>query len=115
MERIKGICMFGQRMLGKEEVMKLLARRSDKDRVIAYSDNCPGQTKNWVIMALWLMLVRTTKFKTIEHKFLISGHTHLPSDRDFASIENRQRKYAQQVFSPDEWKLLMRDCIISLK
>ena len=51
-------------------------------------------------MALWLELV---KFKSITHNFLINGHTHLPSDRDFVLIEKRHRKYAPQIYSPGEW------------
>jgi hypothetical protein len=38
---------------------------------------------------------------------LISGHTCLLPDRDFASTEKRQRKYAHQVFSPQEWKQII--------
>ena len=54
-------------------------------------------------MALWLQLVKEKKFKSITHNFLISGHTHLPSDRDFALIEKCHRKYAPQIYSPGEW------------
>ena len=43
------------------------------------------------------------KFKSITYNFLISGHTHLPSDRDFALIEKRLRKYAPQIYSSGEW------------
>jgi hypothetical protein len=39
----------------------------------------------------------------------MSGHTHLPSDRDFALIEKRQRKYAPIVYSPEEWHKIIRE------
>lgn len=45
---------------------------------------------------------RQKKFKIIEHRFLVPGHTHLPSDRDFAAIETH-KKYLKQVYSPDQW------------
>lgn len=53
-------------------------------------------------MALWLQFVREKRFETITHYFLISGHTHLPSDRDFALIEKAQKKH-QQIYDHHEW------------
>lgn len=29
---------------------------------------------------------------TIDHKFMVSGHSFLPNDRDFGIIENLQKK-----------------------
>lgn len=92
---------------GSDEVasilLKFLSTKTDIDDLIIFTDNCPGQNKNWLLIALWLQLINENKFKTITHHFLVSGHTHLPSDRDFALIEKRHRKYAPQVFSPTEW------------
>lgn len=68
--------------------------------LIVFTDNCGGQNKNWTIMALWLHLVRTKVYKSIEHRFLVAGHTHLPCDRDFAAIE-KHKKYLGQVYSPE--------------
>lgn len=92
---------------GSDEVasilLKFLLSTTEIDDLIIFTDNCPGQNKNWLLMSLWLQLVKENKFKTITHYFLVSGHTHLPSDRDFALIEKCHRKYAPQVFSPNEW------------
>lgn len=68
--------------------------------LIVFTDNCGGQNKDWTIMALWLHLVRTKVYKSIEHRFLVAGHTHLPCDRDFAAIE-KHKKYLGQVYSPE--------------
>ena len=79
---------------GSDEIgsvlLKILETQIGKDRLIVYSDNCPGQNKNCVTMALWLHLVGTRRFTSIEHNFLITGHTLLPSDQHFASVEKRQ-------------------------
>lgn len=72
------------------------------NNLIVFTDNCGGQNKNWTLMALWLYLVRTNVYKSIEHRFLVSGHTHLPSDRDFAAIEKHKR-YVSQVYTPEGW------------
>lgn len=53
-------------------------------------------------MSLWLQMVREKKFKSIEHRFLVSGHTFLPSDRDFALIE-KAKKYHQNIYDPNGW------------
>ncbi|CAH2009500.1 unnamed protein product [Acanthoscelides obtectus] len=81
---------------GSEEIASILLKylqgiSSTKEHLVVFTDNCGGQNKNWVIMSLWLQLVREGFFKSIEHRFLIPGHTHLPSDRDFAIIEKHKR------------------------
>ena len=37
---------------------------------------------------------------------MMSGHSYLPNDRDFASIENAKRK-KQTIYSPEEWFTLV--------
>lgn len=37
----------------------------------------------------------------VDQKFMQSGHSYLPNDCDFASIENFSRSL--QIFSPDDW------------
>ncbi|XP_072399582.1 uncharacterized protein [Diabrotica undecimpunctata] len=72
-------------------------------KLVVYSDNCAGQNKNWTIVCLWQQLVKESVFDTIEHRFLVVGHTHLPSDRDLAIIEKHKRRYLNQVYTPDDW------------
>ncbi|KAF2883779.1 hypothetical protein ILUMI_22365 [Ignelater luminosus] len=60
------------------------------------------QSKKYVLMALWLPLVRDNVYKSIEHRFLVLGHTHLPSERDFATIE-KHKKYMEQIYTPEQW------------
>lgn len=93
---------------GSEEIASCLLNyltsrlTTGEEDLILYTDNCGGQNKNWLLMLLWLQLVREKKYKTIEHRFLVSGHTYLPSDRDFAVIE-RHKKYLRQVYCPQQW------------
>ena len=39
---------------------------------------------------------------------MVSGHSYLPNDRDFGSIETAKRQ-AGQVYVPEEWYQLVRD------
>lgn len=93
---------------GSEEIASCLLNyltsrpTTGEEELIVYTDNCGGQNKNWFLMLLWLQLVREKKYKSIEHRFLVSGHTYLPSDRDFAVIE-KYKKYLRQVYCPEQW------------
>ena len=78
--------------------------------IIVFSDVCGGQNRNINIACLWLYIVASSSFSytLIDHKFMISGHSYLPNDRDFASIETENRK-TQHVFVPDDWCTLIRN------
>lgn len=98
---------------GADEVasvlLKFLNNITDVDHLVIFTDNCPGQNKNWLLMGVWLQLIKEKKFKSITHHFLVSGHTHLPSDRDFALIEKRHRKYAPIIYSPEGWYEVIKE------
>ena len=40
---------------------------------------------------------------------MVSGHSYLPNDRDFSSIESSKRR-TQVVYVPDEWYTLVENC-----
>ncbi|CAH1108437.1 unnamed protein product [Psylliodes chrysocephalus] len=82
---------------GSDEICSMLLKhfknhQPTSEELFVYSDNCGGQNKNWLVMAFWLNLVRSKVYKKIEHRFTTAGHTHLPSDRDFATIEKYKKK-----------------------
>lgn len=56
-----------------------------------WSDNCIGQNKNKIILMLLIYLVSQGIYEKVQHKFLLSGHSYLTCDRDFALIEKRKR------------------------
>ncbi|KAE9536991.1 hypothetical protein AGLY_006798 [Aphis glycines] len=62
-----------------------------KRKLTIWSDNCVGQNKNKMLLFLWIYLTLTDKFDEINHKYLVSGHSFLSCDRDFAQIEKRKR------------------------
>ena len=72
--------------------------------LVCYSDSCGGQNRNIYILCLWLHIVNDPQnsYETIDHKFMISGHSFLPNDRDFGVIESAKRRH-QQIYVPDEW------------
>ena len=61
--------------------------------LIAYSDSCGGQNRNINMVCFWMYIVASSEFPftVIDHKFMLSGHSHLPNNRDFGGIEAARR------------------------
>ena len=70
--------------------------------LIAWSDSCCGQNKNFLFLCFWQYLLAKKKFDCIEHKFPEPGHSYLDSDRDFGHIELAVKR-RQNVYSIDEY------------
>lgn len=64
---------------------------TDKKHLVIWCDNCGGQNKNRILLFTLIFLVSIGIFHTVEQKFLVSGHSFMPCDRDFALIEKRKR------------------------
>jgi len=74
------------------------------DHVIYYSDNCPGQNKNSFLAYMFLTYLQSSPtIKTIDHKFLISGHTHMECDSAHAQIEKEKKKTTMRLHHPRDW------------
>nr|CAH7762462.1 unnamed protein product [Callosobruchus chinensis] len=70
---------------GSDEIASILFKHfKERGRLprnlIIYTDNCGGQNKNWVLISLWKQLVTEGVFESIEHRFLLVGHTHRPKE-----------------------------------
>lgn len=70
--------------------------------IIAFSDNCGGQNKSQYITRFWMYIVKNTHIETVDHKFLVAGHSYMECDEDFGLIE-KTKKNLQFVFVPDDW------------
>lgn len=62
---------------------------SQASHLILFSDACGGQNRNINIACFWLYIVSNPDFSytVVDHKSMLSGHSYLPNDRDFGSIE----------------------------
>lgn len=74
-----------------------------------YTVACTGQNRNIKTVLSLLKLVQSTEIKanSIQIKFLVSGHSYLPNDWDFAVIESHARKI-QSIYSPNDWYNIIR-------
>lgn len=60
------------------------------------------------MVRMWMYVCLTSpNVKTIDHKFLVSGHSFLPNDADFGVIEKAKPK-TQEIFTPDAWYSFVR-------
>ena len=74
------------------DYVKLLVENANKPAtdIIFYSDNCCGQQKNKYLLAAYA--VQTFNVRSIEHKFLICGHTQNEGDNVHSVIEKQIKK-----------------------
>lgn len=82
-----------------------------KRNLTIWSDNCIGQNKNRMMIFLMVYLVATGKFDSIQQKFLVSGHSYLSCDRDFAHIEKRKR--VTKTFVPKDIEKMITEALHS--
>ncbi|KAK4879276.1 hypothetical protein RN001_007422 [Aquatica leii] len=71
------------------------------EKVILYSDTCGGQNKKSHVAAMLLTVIQKTKnLKVIDHKFMVSGYSHIKCDVDHALIEKQKRCYLRKFVTP---------------
>lgn len=67
---------------GSQEILSCLYRfisglSPDIKHIDAFSENAGGQNKNKHIVKFWSFVVSNTPVETIDHKFLVSGHSFM--------------------------------------
>lgn len=89
--------------------------RPNHEHLIIWSDNCPSQNRNIVmVMAYFFILKKFPSLKIIEHKFLLRGHTHLEVDSCHSLIEREKKKtLGFQIMTPWDWQQIARMCSIN--
>lgn len=94
----------GSQELGSCVISHLRKNATKHKEIVMYSDSCTGQNRNIKMSLLLLQLVNDSVMaaETIDHKFLVSGHSYLPNDSDFAIIETKAKK-RQYIFGPEDW------------
>ncbi|KAL1452066.1 hypothetical protein WDU94_006382 [Cyamophila willieti] len=79
--------------------------------IIFVSDNCAGQQKNKYILALYSYAVSTLpNIQSIQHKFLITGHTQNEGDSVHSVIERSIDRALKSgpIYSPDQYVQIIR-------
>ena len=82
---------------------------TEAENLVLYSDSCGGQNRNIYMVCALLYIVSSADFPftQIDHKFMVPGHSYLPNDRDFGSVETARRR-REHIYVPDHWYELIR-------
>lgn len=75
-------------------------------KLVLFSDNCSGQNKNKNVILSCLRKIHANRLESIQHYFMIPGHSYLPCDRDFGVIELKIRPVS--VFTTDHYSELIK-------
>ncbi|CAG7817305.1 unnamed protein product, partial [Allacma fusca] len=75
-----------------------------------WSDRCFAQNNNYQIVALFKYLTLMRYFTEVHQKFLVTGHSFLPCDRDFAVIERYAKYKKASIAVPSEWMKVIANC-----
>ncbi|KAL4708255.1 hypothetical protein ACJJTC_002338 [Scirpophaga incertulas] len=90
-------------------IVRLPLLHPTSKHLIMYSDSCSGQNKNSIVTtALMIALKDSAQLSTINHKFLIPGHTHMEVDSDHALIEKAKKRTSMNIHHPRDWCQLVR-------
>lgn len=89
-----------------KEIMDL---SPDVKNITLYSDTCGGQNKNFPVIAMFLTIMQLKPtIHEINHKFMISGHSHMECDVDHSLIEKQKKRSGMKISHPQDWATLIR-------
>lgn len=81
------------------------------EQIIFYSDCCTGQNRNSYVATMFHVYMQNNQqsaLKFIDHKFLVSGHTHMECDSDHAAIERKKKRSTVKIHEPRDWYQFVR-------
>ena len=72
------------------------------ERLVAFSDACGGQNRNFIMAVFWMHVTQEMTVDSIDHIFMVSGHSFLPCDEDFG-LDEKQKHKTEAVYSLSQW------------
>lgn len=102
------------RKLARLHDYKKLAEEKENDKITHVNlraDSCGGKNRNIkVVLMLNHLLYTFPNLNSISLKFLVSGHSFLPNDTNFAFIEFALKKLVRLYTAVDDYILVMKTC-----
>lgn len=113
----QGYCyvwLEGEAGKGAQEIGSVLMRHLKEElpnnikKLILWSDSCGGQNRNIKItLMMKAIMEQHPNLEEVVFKFLYSGHSYLPNDRHFSSIEVAL-KHQQRLYIPEDYIEIMK-------
>ena len=85
-------------------IIKYLKTHDTKEQLIAWSDSCGGQNRNFKLAFMWMYMIECPEINITEvtHKFAEPGHSYLQNDSEFGDIERKMKRHPE-VYTPRKW------------
>jgi len=80
---------------------------SNVQQIKTFSDSCGGQNRNKTVITFFMWVCDTLGIDSWEHTYLESGHSYLPNDQDFSTIEKKSKK--QIIYTKEQWFNFIRE------
>ncbi|KAL4126288.1 hypothetical protein QTP88_010510 [Uroleucon formosanum] len=87
----EGVASRGANEIGSCLIKVATSGITTKKNIQIWCDNCAGQNKNKMFVLAMIYLVANGWYNSVECRFLVSGHSFMPCDQDFAVIEKRKK------------------------
>lgn len=94
------IASRGSQEIGSCLLKHFRTAQSQASHLIAFSDACGGQNRNINIACMWMHIVANPDFsyKLVDHKFMLSGHSYLPTIGTLDRLKRFIRKHSTYLF-----------------
>ena len=109
-DRDETVASRGAQEISSCVIKHLKVQASSKKRVTICSDTCTGQNRNIKMTLALMRFVQSneTSIEVIDQTFLVSGHSFLPNDSDFGSVELAPKD--KSIYLPHQWCEIMFSC-----
>lgn len=76
--------------------------KGEFNKLVVVSDNCAGQNKNVNLVLYYLRELHASRLISVDHVYLMPGHSYMDCDRAFGIIEKKIRRTVN-VYTPDHY------------
>ncbi|KAK4298288.1 hypothetical protein Pmani_029355 [Petrolisthes manimaculis] len=75
---------------------------ADFSQLVVVSDNCAGQNKNINLVLFYLRELHSRRLMSIDHVYLVPGHSYMACDRALGNIERHLRR-VPILYTPEDY------------
>lgn len=79
-------------------------------KLILWSDSCGGQNRSIKLVLMMMFILQNHKtLESISMRYLLSGHSFLPNDKEFGEAETALKR-KDKLFTDEDYMKTMREC-----
>lgn len=104
----EAVAMRGANEIASCLFKEIMSLPPEVKKITLYSDTCGGQNKNFHVAAMFMAVLQLSHIEEINHKFMVSGHSHMECDIDHSLIEKQKKRSGMKISHPQDWATLIR-------